>query len=188
MINYHKMIQKNLKDLIDWPIVDTVAYLNILGFKTIWSCCGYNYPNDDGKCHQMGQTYFIIDIDNDDNILKSMLLNLLEERPEVWQLICRKTPNFNKTRYDLHFIFPSQNKSWTYGTKHFYEIPAVEIFNLNEILKQKIKILKQSNIIFPKTITVTDSNSDKVTVFGNLWQVEVGSPWVIDVDNYIKNI
>lgn len=50
-------MKKNLSELIDTPIKKTVVLLNLLGLRTVWSCCGYNYPGDEERCHQMGQTY-----------------------------------------------------------------------------------------------------------------------------------
>lgn len=82
---------KNLKDLIDKPILKTVALLNILGFKTVWSCCGYNYPGDVNRCHQMGQSYFIFDILKSREDVKNLLPDILSAIPETWRLASRQS-------------------------------------------------------------------------------------------------
>ena len=46
---------RNLKDMIDVPLQKSIALINLLGVKTYWSCCGYDYlGQEEGKGHMYG--------------------------------------------------------------------------------------------------------------------------------------
>lgn len=64
MAGFEEM-SNQLKDHIDAPILKATVGLNLLGVKTLFSCCGFDYKNPTvAKNHMLNKPYFFISVGN----------------------------------------------------------------------------------------------------------------------------
>lgn len=185
-----------LENLIDEPIKRCVILLNLLGYETVWSCCGYDYPNQEEfvkKGHQYNRGYIIFKdpITNGKNcdqthhklFIYDLWTSLTRMPSSRWSMVYRSYGN-SHTVFDLHYKVDMQTDSWTPGTKHHYELGCNQIMTMENILSYLLNANKHLLDPNKKPITLVDTN--KINKENNrLWQVEYGSDWTFSIDDYL---
>jgi hypothetical protein len=83
---------ETVKDHIDAPILKAVAGMNLLGFKTYMSCCGFTYKDEQVKKSHLGKAYMYLDCEQIINTprLSSLLTEICLE--SGWQFRRVHTP------------------------------------------------------------------------------------------------
>lgn len=164
--------EQTLDYYIDEPIKECVAFLNLLGFKTRWSCCGFNYKNQLSiKSHVINKPHICL------TYVTSTGLNLLANIAiksgwdlKLAQVSCDVCWEISWSR--------SLNKNWDdKNSIHNYESSIIGITNLrNTLLSFKEYFLENDIIIEDENIRMKDLMPD--------WQFPLALPWVINKKDF----
>ena len=158
--------EKGLDYFIDEPIKDCVAFLNLLGFKTRWSCCGFDYKNQlDIKSHTINRphiylTYVIskgLDFLVRICVESGWSLRLTKVSCDIcWEISCGLSldPNWDKKE-----------------SIHNYESSVVAIENLRRTLLKYKEYFLEGVILEDENIRMKDLMSN--------WQYPLSLPWII---------
>lgn len=149
-------------DAIDRPIRDLVLNINRIGLKTVFSCCGFTYPDEEEpKSHS--QDAFIIIKDPHDG---KAFYNFLEFTSYAFQ--CNwKVMRYHINQWVIRFEPAKEQKEyWSKPSLHDYELYSIAIYKLNESIKKM------------------ESYSDEFTIIdGNASYHEMGIHWQIKPKN-----
>jgi hypothetical protein len=164
----------NLIDQIDKPLYKSVGLLNLLGAKTIWTCCGYDYPE---QAESKGHLYGTLQIH----------MECTERAMKLGQYLIRTVPGLN-LRY-IPSMAGSTNilqcyvnykdiglpECWTdyKNNPHAHEMGSMIISNIERSL---LGVPKEE---FQETVTLNDSNEQAKKIFP-LWAHPIAEPWVIE--------
>lgn len=199
----NEIIMNKLEDLIDFPIKRTIALLNLIGFKTIWSCCGFNYPGEYGRDHSINRLSIsfngmddVVDSNNYENIDYNVSLTT--------KFICE----FNRHVSNYNVINEIETRISTNGYKInpekvewviCYNIPEQYINNL-KMLSYVIQIIddfivkfgNEYNLFNTSEITLKDTFHDRCNdtdeYFYDLCQMNnrLGTPWTFHISDYLE--
>lgn len=168
--------KKYLKDDIDMPIKNCVKYLNLLGVKTRWSCCGFDYKGQHTyKCHDYRTSFICMDPSKEALHWIPILLDFEEIiKYQTWRVA-----DFNKLHVGDEIILRCSTGSnvapsnWQgRDSCHSHELPNTNIKMLENSLLRFKQHFKDECIIedFNKTI--------KETVYP-YWQYEGRGSWEV---------
>jgi hypothetical protein len=164
----------NLKDDIDLPLVKTIAYLNLLGIKTLWSCCGYNYPEQPAhKAHQIGQINISMEFSDKAASVGIYILQLNYE----WALKCQLVNPAPLRAYIIYSDIKRFHPNWDENSVHYHEHPSQMI---NGLEKRLYKLKDQ----FMDEVVLTDTNHASKQA-NPYWAYPGSDPWVIRKNDFI---
>lgn len=168
------ILPTKLEDQIDVPIKKSVAMLNLLGIRTLWACCGFDYKGQPKyKDHVYGNPHIIIDFEDGlrmkDNGLLAIAIN------SGWQLAVSQascTIVFVLTARKMYEGIWKDPKSI-----HYHENANIAIKNLENALRKCTPYFKDEVILI-------DENSVMQKHFEH-WGHEPSDNWVIKKEDYI---
>ena len=166
-----------LKFNIDAPIRKAVAGMALLGFKPFFSCCGFDYEEQDKvmkKDHLIGKPYMFLEYN--DSFNPGIFLQI--QTRCGWKT--GVTPGFNGgVTIDFHghgWGDSQPGTPWSKRTSpHNYEIALLSILTLNGVLKD------HKNYMLDK-VTIIDGNSKYKSVY---WQQKPKISWEITKEEWL---
>lgn len=167
---------KDLVDDIDQPIRKSLAMLSLLGCKTIWSCCGFDYEGQPvHKFHEYGTVFFRMHFSEASHTVAANLLMARLALP--WEIKLFYT-NIPEVQFKAPIGFEDHLKTWENSLCPHYPEPAVQaICNLeNRLIKFKEHFLDE--------VTLVDTNAEYQKAFPD-WQYPPKNPWVIRKADYV---
>jgi hypothetical protein len=163
-----------LKDDIDLPLVNTIAYLNLLGVKTLWCCCGYNYKDQPThKSHQLGQVNISMEASE---LAATMGVRLISWNPNLflkYQLVAPSLRSFIIFCDIIKF-----HPNWNETSMHYHEFPS-QIING---IEKNLYCLKDQ---FANETILTDTNQTSKAE-NPYWGYPARDSWIIKKSDYIK--
>jgi len=160
-----------LEDDIDKPIRNIVAMINLLGCRTIWSCCGFDYAGQpEHKFHEYGAIYIRIMFSN---AAYSLGYNLMRCRlPLPWMVTAYQTGGAVETQLKAQFAPAEHLRMWdNVICPHYSESAAFAIHNLEQILSS----FREN---FTDEVVINDTNKEFRESFEN-WQYAPKTSWTI---------
>lgn len=158
---------------IDMPMRKIVAGLNLLGFKTLMSCCGYTYEGEEVKKSHLGKAYVYLD----NRVIPdaSMFLTLLANAR--WQ-IKFEGPYF----IDLFANTWENNHPWgSSDSVHNYEVYVLAINQLEKTLERDYFIDKMRDYA-----VIADGNHHYITEDEiKYWQYKPALDWVVTKEQFL---
>jgi hypothetical protein len=175
-----KSATETVRDHIDAPILKTVAGLSLLGFKTHFSCCGFDYKGQsENKSHMMGQPYVFLDyqqltdVDIESNRLKCYLSDIAIN--SGWQFKSVMGCYINLYSVDDR---PDCHPWKKVSSVHFYEAPLMAIQRLNHCLKYFEPLMKQDSVV------IVDGNRFQKSK-SSYWQYEPAADWTVTKEEWL---
>jgi hypothetical protein len=164
----------NLKDDIDAPIRTSIAALNLLGIKTAWSCCGYDYPDQPpDKGHFYGQFQLNMKVSpKAEQVCLYLIKNCpgLSIRYNPFQAGCKDiisvTVNFKDCNIPPNWHDPK--------SQHHHEMGSMYATNIENAL------LRIPRGEFLNNVAVIDANAEAKEAFKH-WAHPIAEPWIIDI-------
>ncbi len=162
------MDETNLEYHIDEPVKKSVVGMALLGFKPIFSCCGFTYHGEKvKKTHLPDKPYIFINLGYATSEQKSLLIDIA--RKSLWTIgpVDDNIVDFHGWKWD-------KNHPWNIeGSPHSME-PAVLSLNRLE------KILEGYSGQFLDRIEIIDGNFIYKEVRNiKHWQYPTSSPWMV---------
>ncbi len=129
-------------EAIDRPIRDLVLHINRIGLQTVFSCCGYPYPDEEEpKSHAYKNAYVIFK--KPDDTQKFAMFDALTYHAQAtnwsvsryhhhWRIDLKLDKVGNPTR--AYYIQDEEDKE-TYSL-HDYELLSIGIWNLTQKVKE----------------------------------------------------
>lgn len=172
-----------LKNMLDKPMVEPVAYLNLLGCRTLWSCCGYHYKGEtEGKSHMLGNTQILMVADAHSF---EVVIRLFNENPQMavfpkWSALLDVKP-LQGSILNLRFAFRVSDADnwWNPKSAHFHEGPVLAIDALVRGLRSMESDMKDE-------IILVDQNAIMKAHTQGLWDFEPGEAWTIRKSDYFS--
>jgi len=167
-------IPEKLEDQIDIPIKKCVAMINLLGMKTLWACCGFDYKGQPKfKDHTYGKTHIYIDF-------KTGLSNL-----QKLSFIR------SKTDWSLSIVSVSCTDAWLLEAPHRFG-PNIwtkkNSIHFHESSNISIKILENVLIsmkdLMVDAVDLIDENTVMKEHF-EYWQHDPAEDWIIKKEDVI---
>ncbi len=174
-----------LEDHIDTPIKKCVVGLALIGFKPVFSCCGFTYSNEEvPKSHLPLKSYIFIDAALNYN-QRAMLLHLAME--SRW--IIGQTAGFNEKSNFLDFYYTGWETGHPWAaadSPHRPEKNVIAIHFLEQVLGYFIQEISKTNPkAFESPIILTDGNKIYKEVIGlKHWQYQPCDDWEISLDTF----
>jgi hypothetical protein len=163
----------NLKDHIDEPMLGIVAGLNLLGFQTMMSCCGFSYKNEKVRKSHLGKTYVYI---KHENVPCVFLSKLSIKSGWVFQ-----DRGLFIDWYGLGWQDWRQHEWTKKESVHNYEAFLMDISKMEQALYLYRNYMKDS-------VTIHDGNESYKENVSKYWQYEPAEPWVVTKEEFINLI
>ncbi len=175
----------NLEEHVDLPIKDTVAMFNLLGMETIWSCCGYNYKDQDLKIvnKDHAQTFQILISAKEDTFKK--ITKIFNSEIFLWYGL-----NLNISYRDgqglvmtlMRAPFPKNTVGmWkAEDSPHWHEMPNAFIYKINA------RLMEFRNE-FAEEVLLVDQNTHMKKIIPT-WEYPVSEPWLIKKSDVLTNL
>jgi len=166
----------NLELHIDDPIKKSVVGLALLGFKPVFSCCGFSYKGESvKKSHMTGKPYIYLDA-NLDIEHKELLFDIA--RQSFW------TIGFPGSGTYIDFYSPlgkfeRQDHPWSSeNSPHNCEPAVLTIAALERVLATK-------SSQFTNSVEIIDGNYIYKEIYKiKNWQYPVSLPWIVTPDTF----
>ncbi len=164
---------QNLKDHIDEPMLKVVAGLNLLGFTTVMSCCGFEYKGEKVKKSHLPKPYVYL---NSKEVMESHHL-----REILCDLALKSSWVFYDHRVFIDFYAETwkDNHIWSKRESvHNYESYILSISALNKAILTRSSDFKDKARIW-------DGNNlykEQVSVH---WQYEPAEDWIVTKEEYL---
>lgn len=176
----------SVRDYIDAPIRRAVALMNLFGFQTTYSCCGFNYENQNDvmiKDHVLGSTYirFIADEKTYPKLLKLLNCPIFASQ-RAWICNIRLANGCNKVEASIYCNFNTSdnNSIWSKGDSPYF----------HERINCVIKILEDHLLTFrDEFIEVVDIHDYNKTIIEDYpyWQQTPKGVWNITKQYILDN-
>jgi len=176
-LNHESARSLSLEDDIDTPLKKCVMALALLGCKPMWSCCGYDYP--DQPMHKSHLYYGVSWVVLSDNEYTRQLEWILRDCPPPyqdrygnrWNIYPWGHPHYGKYKYGLMSDW-TRNNSWPDPRSiHFYEPGALAI----SILENWLMGLSD---LFVGEVEICDTNAMMKNEFPH-WQYPTKENWLV---------
>lgn len=164
---------QNLKDHIDEPMLKVIAGLNLIGFKTWMSCCGFKYKGEKVKKSHLGKPYVYLDYKqiSEDFFLRDVLCDL--SLKSDW-IFCKRLPFI-----DFYAEVWKDNHVWKEKESvHNYESYVLSISALNRAILDR-------DFNFKDKVTISDGNKFYKEKVSSYWQYEPTEDWVVTKEEYL---
>lgn len=163
-------MSNKLEDHIDEPIKKAVAGLNLLGFKTYMSCCGFTYDGEKVEKSHLGKAYVYLD---SDQVLNSDKLSILLTRIALkskWRFqICDKFIDFYGDTW-------SPDHPWSnHKSIHNYE---VYLLSINSLIREI-----RENRHFFQDCEIKDGNHSYLEV-SKYWKYKPCESWFVKASDW----
>ena len=120
----------NIQDHIDAPILKSVVGLNLLGFKTYMSCCGYDYDDPKVPKTHLKKAYIYLDtkqVYQSDRLSSSLNRLCMDSN---WRIgISNNFLDFYANTWDKGHPWESPQ------SVHYYEVFLLAIHHLNKAIE-----------------------------------------------------
>lgn len=172
---------KRLEDEIDRPLKRSIALLNLLGFKTKWCCCGFDYQGQPShKSHTYDSLQIFIEDNEDTKKFFILFLDSMHQN-DGWSVQLFRLAGQN-TCWALTTPFGAANigapADWNKHTsEHYHEVPNIKIKALEDFLVQLGECMEDET-------TLEDSNAAMTKVYRD-WNVAPSEPWVIKKTDWL---
>lgn len=157
---------------IDAPIRKAVAGMNLLGFNTYMSCCGFSYENEEVKKSHLGKAYMYLDFEQ------------VWKNPRLCDLLTKisleSNWNYDRNRDFIDFYAKTwkKNHPWSdYNSVHHYEVFLLAIKNLNDTIKR----FENS---FLDSVEIKDGNLYYLEKVSSFWNYKPLPSWTIEKENW----
>lgn len=122
-----------LLEAIDKPIRNLVVEMNRIGLRTVFSCCGFHYKDEEEEKSHADHAFIIFKDPNCEAVMENFLRFTNAAHHYGWK-IDRYGQNQWVIRYE---IAPERRKFWsshpeTKKSLHDYELPAIAIYSLTK--------------------------------------------------------
>lgn len=172
---------KRLEDEIDRPLKRCIALLNLLGLKTRWCCCGFDYKGQpDHKSHTYNNLQIFIE---DNSVAKDFFIHFLDtmHQNDGWSALLYRQAG-QKTCWALCTPFGCSNlgcpPDWNKSTsEHYHEVPNIKIKALEDFLSELGDHMYDE-------VVLEDSNAAMTQIYRD-WNVAPGEPWVIKKTDWL---
>ena len=163
----------NLKDHIDEPMLGIVAGLNLLGFKTTMSCCGFTYKDEKVRKSHLGKTYVYIKYEK---VPLALLAGLSLKSGWVY-----RERGANIDWYGLGW------KEW--GNHEWTKPESIHNYEafLMDISKMELALYLYRNYM-TESVTIRDGNELYRQDVSKYWQYEPAEPWVVTKEEFLQMI
>lgn len=161
-----------LEDHIDLPIKKCVVGLSLLGFRPIFSCCGFSYKEESVKKDHLDRPYIYLDYPAMSLAEKDLLLEIA--RSANWK-ITFLNPNLINFQGDCW----EEGQIWAKkDSPHYYEQAVLSLNRLEQTIdKYKNKFLH--------SVMIVDGNKIYKELFKiKHWQYEPVSDWKVTPELY----
>ena len=168
---------KTLEQDIDAPVRDTVAMLALLGCRVMWSCCGFDYPEQpDHKKHTLGQPYIMIHFDKESYSLAHAMFSTQWPYAGAWHILIRNHDGFPVLVLETNI---ARRGEWSdAGCIYFSELGSTYIQYLNDFLVSL-------SYKFADSVTIKDTNKAYRSKFPS-WEYEPKSDWIVKRESYSR--
>ena len=169
-----------LEDDIDTPLKDVVAMLSLLGCRTIWSCCGFDYNGQPAhKFHEYGAVFVRMFLDQ---ASMDLLCNVFTrcKLGDPWKIMTfyQGAPEL---QLKAQFAHDDHLKMWNDVVCPHYSEPAVMAIASLE------RALLGCRSHFAERVTVEDTNAEFRKMFSN-WQYTPKESWTIERDALLERL
>lgn len=172
---------KRLEDEIDRPLKRSIALLNLLGMKTRWCCCGFNYTDQPAhKSHTFNSLQIFFE---DNEIIKDFFIHFLDSmhQNDGWSAQLYRQAG-QETGWALHTHFGASNlgapTDWNNPTsEHYHEVPNIKIKALEDYLVSLGEYMADE-------VVLQDTNAEMRGIYRD-WNVVPGEPWVIKKTDWL---
>lgn len=169
------MTEKNLRDNIDEPIRRCIAGMALLGFKTVFSCCGFNYkgqPKD--RSHLIGKPYMYLEYTA--SSFQYLPLLMMSTSWRLNFLTGRKFDFFGQGWNGSNHIWNKEESI------HHYEAAAIQIQSLENRLTTDPFFLRH----MLDEVEIVDGNHEYKKQVKH-WQIDGSEPWLVTKENFLNN-
>ncbi len=166
------MKSNQLEDHIDAPIKKCVAGLNLLGIRTLMSCCGFTYEGEKVPKKHLGKSYIYIDLSKTPPDKAETILNL--SRFSSWTI-----KPINESQLDFYGDYWEKDHPWNdIDCPHYYE---KFVLNINRLEKA----IDRLSSLFLEEATIQDGNNDYANEYKiKYWQYKPTYPWIVTPEIY----
>ena len=167
-------LPEKLEDQIDAPIKKCIAMLNLLGLKTLWSCCGFDYRGQPKfKDHAYGNAHIFIDFNSG---IKNINELLFIRSKSGWSLSVANVSCTEAWLLEAPSVFGSE--MWNNKDSiHYHESSNISIKNLETFLVGMEELMLEK-------VVLADENTVMKELF-EYWQHEPAEDWVIKKEEII---
>jgi hypothetical protein len=165
----------SLLESIDKPIRDLVVNINRIGLQTVFSCCGFTYPDEEETKSHAIHPYVIFK----DPHSEKTVVNFFDLAGNAFRLGWQ-TQRYHTNQWKLFFEEKKENSQFyqklpgkSYSL-HDYELKSIAIWRLNDIVRQMESYANEA--------TITDGNQFYHDL-GIHWQIEAKPPMTITFKN-----
>jgi|GEM_PF-2307372 hypothetical protein len=167
-----------LADDIDVPIKRVVAMLALLDLKPLWSCCGFNYPDQPAyKDHTFGYTYITLRASSRGFYFLTKVVQHPDWVVSCFQISLSTLDGFPTLTLSKSWLRPGM---WnTPASPHASELAVTGIKYLEQILASfqdeflEEVVLKDTNKVYRKTC---------------FWQYPDREDWIIHKQDVLSNL
>lgn len=161
-----------LKDHIDDPIKKAVVGMNLLGFKTYMSCCGFSYEGESVKKSHLGKCYLFLDYNQ--IISNNKFLAILSKISLKSKWVFKRHHDF----VDFYGETWSKDHPWaSLGAVHNYEAFLLAINSLERVIEEQSGHFLDSALI-------EDGNLYYVKTVSKYWQYKPTEPWLVTKEDF----
>lgn len=153
----------SLLESIDKPIRDLVVNINRIGLQTVFSCCGFTYPDEEETKSHAIHPYVIFK----DPHIERTVVNFFDLTGNAFRLGWQ-TQRYHTNQWKLFFEEKKENSQFYQNlpgknySLHGYELKSIAIWRLNDIVKQ-----------------IESYSDEAILVDGNQWYHDLGIHWQI---------
>lgn len=170
-----------LEDHIDLPMKKIVAGLSPLGFKTLFSCCGFSYQGEAvPKSHMPLKSYVFFENVNCPT-LRSLLCFFVQKAGWVLSQV-------NDSVVELYYLGHSKDHPWAAANSpHRPEQNVLGINKLEAVINWLIEEHKDNEAFVSKQVVIQDGNarySNELSI--KYWQYPSCEPWTVTLEEYYK--
>lgn len=167
---------ETVEKYIDAPIRKTVAGLNLLGFKTYMSCCGFTYDGEQIEKSHLPKVYVFLDSEQvlKDQRLSSFLTNLSLRAGWTAKLFGKFIDFYYE---DPHFRHPNP---WADPKSiHNYEQFLLGIHKLN-------RGIEDFSGEFFSYASIEDGNKYYYDNVSKFWKIKPAANWLVKREDWAK--
>ena len=178
-------MSNKLEDHIDTPIKKCVAGLAIMGFKPIFSCCGFSYKDEAvKKSHLPRKSYIYIDIKDTSLLIKGVLLDIAYQ--SQWGI-----GFVGENSVELKYEGWNDNHPWAAkDSPHQAEMNVIAINRLERVLAEKLKTgmeVEENSNFLTRTVSLVDGNRIWKENGGlKYWQYEPCENWEFNLETFFN--
>ena len=167
----------NVKTHIDAPIRKAVAGMNLFGFTTLMSCCGFTYDDEEVEKSHLGKCYMYLDSEKTRSSERLMALLTALSLHSRW--VFKDNGPFIDFYGETWRDKGSGDHPWAKELSvHNYEVFLLSIFSLNQAIEKH-------RGFFLDEARIKDGNSFYANI-SSFWKFKPKNEWVITKGDWDK--